>query len=196
MALRKINILMKFAFNVQQAGQIGFFSRESLNEFPNSLLFNFQFIYDYFIREHFKCLKIAISLSNSDQKKGLSTEKESPRAETLADSTTVTSSSYDTQTTAEYSSSITDTTAATSAESAYVVTEVPTTTTKIVASSPSTLDFAFVDVDKMMADIALETTRKPLAANKAYAGLDVGGIMAGFLSGIYSKPSAPKMRKI
>jgi hypothetical protein len=95
-------------------------------------------------------------------------------------------------------SSITEIPVATSAESAYVVTEVSTEvpTTKIVASSPSTLDFAFVDVDKMMADIALETTRKPLAANKAYAGLDVGGIMAGFLSGIYSKPSPPKMRKI
>lgn len=132
---------------------------------------------------------------------GLTTEKKPPRAQSLANTSVsgTNGTSYTSiQTTAALLNSSTELShVTTSAGSTEVLQEV--STVEVARTDPDSttttrkfVDLVTVDIDSMVAEIALEPPKRPQSnVQKAYGGLDMGGIIAGFLSGINTKPSKP-----
>lgn len=135
---------------------------------------------------------------------GLTTEKKPPRAQSLAKTSVsgTNGTSYTSiQTMAALLNSSTELSVTTSAGSTEVLQEV--STVEVARTDPDSttttrkfVDLVTVDIDSMVAEIALEPPKRPQSnVQKAYGGLDMGGIIAGFLSGINTKPSKPKLAK-
>jgi hypothetical protein len=67
----------------------------------------------------------------------------------------------------------------------------PLTKTTVAQTTQTTTEFATVDIDSLIEEAEDETTPKPTDDMNAFGGLDIGGMVGGFLGG-FSSNTGPK----